>query len=236
MGTLHSRNYIYQTPATVLRLHPIGEMLKTIRAAIAEFPKATLFEMRDRGYDSLFEQICACIISVRTFDEVSLPAALRLFENARTAAEMNQLSENDLYELIRPASFGREKARALKAIAKIAVEEFDGEIPGDYQTLTDLPGLGPKAANLVLGIACQVPALGVDVHVHRITNRWGYLNTPNAEHSLLALARKLPKKYWVEMNELLVPFGKNICTGKRPKCSVCPVFQYCERRGVKNSI
>lgn len=226
------RNY----PATILRLHPVGEMLKTIREATQELPKAMLFELRDMGYESLFEQTCACIISVRTFDEVSLPASLRLFKRARNAYDLSKLSEEEIYELIRPSSFGREKAKALKEVAEITLERFDGDLPADYDALTELPGLGPKSANLVLGISGKVPSLGVDIHVHRITNRWGYLNTKSAEQSLLELARKLPKKFWTEMNELLVPFGKHICQGRRPKCSICPVFQYCERKGVRNSL
>lgn len=224
---------VYQ--ARVLRLHPIEEMLRRIREAISNFPKAMLFELRDRGFDSLFEQSCACIISVRTFDEVSLPASLRLFSKARTASELNELSEDEIYEMIRPSSFGREKAKSLKELARITIERFDGELPTDYDALTELPGLGPRSANLVLGIAGKVPTLGVDIHAHRVTNRWGYLNTGSAEQSLLGLARKLPKKHWTEINELLVPFGKHICQGRAPKCSICPVFQYCERRGVKRS-
>lgn len=235
---LTQRNFSHHLnfEATILRLHPVGEMLKRIREATEDLPKAMLFELRDLGFNSLFEQTCACIISVRTFDEVSLPASLRLFDRARNAYDLNQLSEEEVYELIRPSSFGKEKSRALKAIAKITIEKFAGELPADYDSLTSLPGLGPMAANLVLGIGANMPALGVDIHVHRVTNRWGYLNTKNAEQSLLRLARKLPQKYWTEFNELLVPFGKHICQGRRPKCSICPVFQHCERKGVRNSI
>lgn len=222
--------------ATILRIHPIGEILKRIREATQDLPKAMLFELRDLGYESLFEQACACIISVRTFDEVSLPASLRLFERARNARDLDRLSEEEIYEIIRPSSFGREKAKALKSVAKITLERFDGELPADYDSLTELPGLGPKSANLVLGIGGKVPALGIDIHVHRVTNRLGYLKTENAEQSLLELARKLPKQHWTEINELLVPFGKHICQGQKPKCSICPVFQYCERKGVRNSL
>ncbi len=222
--------------AKVLRLHPVGEMLNRIREATEELPKAMLFELRDLGCDSLFEQACASIVSVRTFDEVSLPASLRLLKKAQNAFEMNRLTENEICDLIRPASFSREKAKAIKAIAVIAVEQFDGELPADYETLAALPGLGPKSANLVLGIGGKVPALGVDTHVHRITNRWGYIKTGRAEQTLLALANKLPKKYWIEIIELLVPFGNYICKKERPSCSICPVLQFCERNGVKGSV
>lgn len=222
--------------AKVLRIHPVGEMLKRIREATEDLPKAMLFELRDLGFTSLFEQACACIVSVRTFDEVSLPASLRLFKRASNAYDMNHLSEDEIYELIRPSSFGREKAKAIKSIAEITLEQFDGQLPADYDALTELPGLGPISANLVLGIGGKVPSLGVDIHVHRVTNRWGFLKTKSGEHTLLELARRLPKKNWTEMNELLVPFGRHICQGKRPKCSICPVSKYCERKGVRNSL
>jgi endonuclease III len=236
MNATQRQSYSRNVKATILRMHPVGAMLSRIREATEDLPKAMLFELRDLGYESLFEQICACVISIRTFDEVSLPAALHLFEQARTPEELTRLSEEQVYNLIRPSSFGREKAKALKAIAEITLEQFNGELPADYDALSELPGLGPRSANLVLGIGGNIPTLGADIHVHRVTNRWGYLNTKNSEHTLLELARKLPKKYWTEMNELLVPFGKHICQGRRPKCSICPVFQYCERKGVRNSL
>lgn len=208
-------------------------MLKRIREATEELPKAMLFELRDLGYDSLFEQACASVVSVRTFDEVSLPASLRLLKTARNAYEVDRLTEDEVYDLIRPASYGREKAKAIKAIAEISLKQFDGGLPADYEILASLPGLGPKSANLVLGIGGKVPALGVDSHVHRITNRWGYLKTKSSEQTLLGLARKLPKKYWIEIIELLVPFGNHICKKDRPRCSICPVSQFCEKHGVR---
>ncbi len=222
--------------AEIVHFYPVGEMLKKIREATGEFPRAALYELRDLGYESLFEQACACIISVRTLDEVSLPASLKLFNQAPSPYDVNRLDEEEIFELIKPASFAREKAKALKSIAKITVEKFDGELPADYETLTNLPGLGPKLANLVLGIGGKIPTLEADLHVHRITNRWGYLNTETSEQTLLTLARRLPKKHWTELNEILVPFGKHICQGKKPKCSICPVFQHCERNGVKSSL
>lgn len=223
-----------RTVTNIFRIHPVGEMLNRIREATDELPKAMLFELRDLGYDSLFEQSCACIVSVRTFDEVSLPATLRLFKKSSNAYDMNRLSEDDIYELIRPSIFGREKAKAIKAVAQITLEDFDGALPADYETLSKLPGVGPKSANLVLGIGGTVPALEVEMHVHRITNRWGYLKTKSAEQTLLSLSNKLPKKHWTETSELLVPFGKHICQAKRPKCSICPVSEFCERKGVKS--
>jgi endonuclease-3 len=106
------------------------------------------------------------------------------------------------------------------------------DLPCDFDVLTSFPGIGPKCANLALGIACHEPHLGVDIHVHRVTNRWGYIATRTPDQSLAALTAKLPQQYWVEINALLVPFGKHICTGTLPKCSTCPLLDMCQQRNV----
>ncbi|MGH2388152.1 MAG: endonuclease III domain-containing protein, partial [Chloroflexota bacterium] len=111
----------------------------------------------------------------------------------------------------------------------------DNALPCDHDVLLSLPGVGPKCANLVLGIACGRPAIAVDIHVHRVTNRWGYVHAGTPEGTMAALAAVLPHAYWIEINRLLVPFGKHICTGSRPRCSTCPVLDMCERNGVTSS-
>jgi endonuclease-3 len=210
-------------------------MFRLIRRAIAPFPKATLFELRDRGYDSPFEQLLACVLSIRTLDEVSLVAAERVFQRARTPGEIAKLSEEELAGLIQPCTFAFQKAKNLRRLSEMAMRDYGGKLPCDFAALTALPGIGPKCANLVLGIACDQPKIGVDIHVHRITNRWGYVSAPTPEKTLAALERKLPRSRWVEINELLVPFGKHVCLGRVPKCSECPVFSYCRRVGVTRS-
>ena len=120
-------------------------------------------------------------------------------------------------------------------MARLIVEENHGTLPCSFDLMTSYPGIGPKCANLTLAIACHEPRIGVDIHVHRITNRWGYVTAPTPEATLHALETKLPKKYWVEINALLVPFGKNICTPVGPKCSTCPLLDVCAQRGVESS-
>ena len=176
----------------------------------------------------------ACIISIRTYDEVMLPTAQRLFARARTAQELSQLSVEEITTLIRSSTFYENKARQLHVIAQRVVSEYGGELPCDRDVLLTLPGVGPKCASLVLGIACGQPYIGVDVHVHRVTNRWGYVATSTPERTMLALEAKLPAAYWLEINCLLVPFGKHICTGLRPHCSTCPVLEMCAQVGVEN--
>jgi len=124
------------------------------------------------------------------------------------------------------------KAGTIRDIARRAVDEFDGTIPCDPDLLLSFRGVGPKCANLVLGIACGEPSIGVDVHVHRVTNRWGYVHTTTPEKTMAALQEKLPRLYWVEINALLVPFGKHVCTGVAPKCSACPLLSMCRQVGV----
>jgi endonuclease III len=210
----------------------IDKALRRIDKAVEPFPKAALFELAEDGFSTPFEQLVACIISIRTYDEVMLPTARKLFARARTPLEISELTPQQIDAIIRAATFHEGKAEQIHAIAKRVVEEFNGEMPCDEAVLLSFKGVGPKCANLVLGIACNQPKIGVDIHVHRITNRWGYVAANTPEKSMAALMIKLPPKYWVEINRLLVPFGKHICTGIRPKCSTCPVLEMCQQVGV----
>jgi len=191
-----------------------------------------MFELADRGHASLFEQLVGCIISIRTRDEVSLPTALDLFERASTPAAVAKLSVAQIDRLIAASTFHRAKADTVRSIATRAVEEFDGKLPCDFDVLTSFKGVGPKCANLALGIACGQSRIGVDIHVHRVTNRWGVVATRSPEQTMAALEKILPRRYWIEINRFLVPFGKHVCTGQRPKCSTCPVLEYCKQVGV----
>lgn len=211
----------------------ISLAVRRLREAVKPWPKAALFELAENGFTSTFEQLVACIISIRTYDEVTLPVARRLFERARTPAEMSKLTYEELEALIRPSTFHERKASQILAIARRVLEEYGGEIPCDPGVLMSFPGVGPKCAHLVLGIACGEPFISVDVHVHRVTNRWGYVQASTPEKTMVALAEKLPRRYWIEINRLLVPFGKHICTGSLPHCSTCPVLEMCQQVGVK---
>lgn len=211
----------------------IGLALERIRVAVRPWPKAALFQLAEEGHRSAFEQLLACIISIRTYDEVTLPVARKLFERARTPDDVARLGYEELDALIRPSTFHERKASQMLAIAQRVAEEFGGLLPGDRTVLLSLAGVGPKCANLVLGIACGTPFISVDVHVHRVSTRWGYVNAGTPEKALLALEAKLPQQHWIEINELLVPFGKHVCTGKLPHCSTCPVRDMCQQVGVK---
>jgi endonuclease-3 len=158
-----------------------------------------------------------------------------LFARARTPAEMVQLDINEIDALINKSAFHLIKSEQINTMARLILDEHDGELPCSFEVMTSYPGIGPKCANLALAIACGEPKIGVDIHVHRITNRWGFLNAPTPEATMRALEAVLPKKYWLEINALLVPFGKHICTPVSPKCSTCPLLDMCARRGIVNS-
>lgn len=204
-----------------------------IREAVAPYPKAAMFDLADQGYSTPFEQLIACIISIRTRDEESLPIARRLLDRARTPAEMAKLDPQIIDELISPSTFHELKAYQIQAIARQIVAQYGGELPCDRDVFLAFSGVGVKCAHLALGIGCGQPWISVDIHVHRVTNRWGYVAAATPEKTMLALENVLPREYWVEINRLLVPFGKHICTGQLPRCSICPVVEMCRQIGVE---
>lgn len=210
----------------------IALVIRRIRRAVRPFPKAALFELAEEGFASPFEQLVACIISIRTRDEVTLPTARKLFNRARTPLAVSKLTAQEIDRLIGACSYHERKARQIRELARRTVEEYGGNLPCAYDALLSFGGVGPKCANLVLGISCNEPRIGVDVHVHRVTNRWGYVETRTPDETIAALEAKLPRRYHVEINQLLVPFGKHICTGKLPRCSTCPVLEFCRQVGV----
>jgi endonuclease-3 len=211
-----------------------GVVLRRIREhlATASLADAAMFELAERGHRTLFEQLVACVVSIRTLDEVSLPVALELFRRAPTPDAIAKLSVAKIDALIHASSFHEAKAATIREIARRTVGEFGGTLPCDADVLMSFKGVGPKCANLALGVACGESRISVDIHVHRVTNRWGVISTRSPEQSMVALEKILPKRYWIEINRLLVPFGKHVCTGQRPKCSTCPVLEYCRQVGV----
>ncbi len=210
----------------------IDSVLGAIREAVQPFPKAAMFELAERGFATPFQQLVACMISIRTRDEESLPISIRLFEAAPSPTAIARLTVGEIATLIHPSSFAGRKAVQIQALAERVATEFDGELPCDEATLRSFSGVGVKCANLALGIACHQPVISVDIHVHRICNRWGYIATSSPEKTHDALMAILPERHRVEINALLVPFGKHICTGVAPRCSTCPVLASCRQVGV----
>jgi len=218
------------TPAPGKDPFDIDLVFRLLREATANLPKAAMFELRDRGYGSPFEQLVAALVSARTRDETTIPVCLRLFALARTPQAMAALPEERIAEALHGATFPEPKARDIKALSARIAEV--GAVPDKMEGLTALRGVGPKIAALTLGVGFGRPAISVDIHVHRIVNRWGYVATSTPERTMQALQKILPPRYWIEINERLVPFGKFICTGERPKCSTCLLLRQCRQVGV----
>jgi endonuclease-3 len=219
-------------PVEKRRPFDIEVALARIREAVAPYPKAALFALAEEGYDSVFQQLVACIVSIRTFDEVTVEVARRALAAAPTPEKMAELSVEEIDTLIRESTFHEAKAPQIRDIARRAVAEMGGQIPCDEAVLRSFRGVGPKCANLVLGIACGQPGIAVDIHVHRVVGRWGYVSAKTPEKTMAALQERLPREHWIELNSLLVPFGKHVCTGQLPRCSTCPVADMCRRVGV----
>jgi len=211
----------------------IHTAVKRLQVVVKDLPKAALFDLYDQGYTSLFEQLIACIISIRTYDEVTVPTSIKLFSQARTPEAMATLSPEKLNELISGSTYHEGKSHQIKAITERIQTEFQGKLPVDFESLTSFKGVGPKCANLALGIATGQARIGVDIHVHRVTNRWGYVSTKTPEKTMTALEMKLPEEYWVEINRLLVPFGKHVCRGSYPRCADCILREMCPKIGIQ---
>jgi endonuclease-3 len=179
-----------------------------------------------------FRVLVSTILSLRTQDQTTAAAARRLFARAATPATMLALRATTIARLIYPVGFYRTKARAIRSVCRTLLERWGGSVPRDLDALLTLNGVGRKTANLVLTLGFRAPGICVDTHVHRITNRWGYVDTRSPNETEQALRRRLPREHWIEINDLLVAFGQRVCRPISPHCSRCPIAAYCPRRAV----
>jgi endonuclease-3 len=214
--------------------YPIDEVMAVLHETMPAFPQP-LIDGMGAASQTPFHILIATILSLRTKDTLTAVVAPRLFAVADTPQAMLQLSEEQIAELIYPVGFYRTKARSIREVCALLLTQHKGEVPNDLDALLALPGVGRKTANLVLTMGYGSPGICVDTHVHRICNRWGYLQTKTPEETELALRVKLPPQHWIAINGLLVTLGQNICHPTSPKCSVCPVATYCARIGVTRS-
>jgi len=182
-----------------------------------------------------YQILIATILSLRTKDTLTAQVAPRLFALARTPHAMITHSAEQIEQVIYPVGFYHTKARNILAISHTLIEQYGGAVPNTLEQLLKLPGVGRKTANLVITAGYGLPGICVDVHVHRISNRWGYVTTATPEQTEFALRAKLPPEYWLEYNGLLVSMGQNLCTPTSPWCSRCPLTQFCQRMGVARS-
>ena len=194
----------------------------------AEQPRSDFVKLMD-GFKDPFIVLIACILSLRTNDKTTYPATLRMLKLGKTPEDFAKLDPKVLEKAIYPVGFYANKAKQIVELSKELVEKYNSKVPDEIEELVKFNGVGRKTANLVLSEGFHKPAICVDVHVHRISNRLGYVKTKNPEETEFALRKKLPKKYWIDINSLLVTHGQNICKPINPKCEQCPIKDYCNR-------
>lgn len=194
----------------------------------ANQPRSEFVELMER-FQNPYLVLIACILSLRTNDKTTYPATLRMLELAKTPEEMSKISPEVLSKAIYPVGFYENKAKQIVELSRQIVEELDGNVPDEIEDLIKFKGVGRKTANLVLAKGFNKPAICVDVHVHRIFNRLGYVKTKTPEETEFALREKLPVKYWLDINTLLVTHGQNVCKPQKPNCSQCPISEWCTK-------
>lgn len=198
---------------------------------VREVVRSTTLAEVERRRDP-FRLLVACVISLRTKDEVTAQASARLFAVAAAPEALARLPQSRIAKLIFPAGFYNTKAKQIREISRRIARDHGDRVPADREALLALPGVGRKTANLVLGLGFGIPAICVDTHVHRISNRLGLVRTKNPEETEHALEKVLPRRLWIEINDLLVTFGQNVCQPVSPWCSTCPLAARCPRIGV----
>ena len=208
----------------------IVEGLKKLKKAVRKFrtPSVTVIAKKNDP----FAVLVSCIISLRTRDEVTKLASARLFTLAKLPAELLKLPNDKIEKAIYPAAFYRKKTKSLKDLCQVLVKEYSGEVPDKLEELLKLKGVGRKTANLTLILGHNKPGICVDIHVHRISNRWGYVKTKSPDETEMVLREILPKRFWIGYNNLLVSFGQNLCKPVSPYCGSCPIEDQCPKIGV----
>ncbi len=209
----------------------IPKVFRILREEYKRFKTPYVTEVAAQRKDP-FKVLISCILSLRTKDETTREASNRLFALASTPVDMASLPLSKIEKAIYPAGFYRNKARTIKNISKELIERYSSRVPDSIDELLTLKGVGRKTANLVVTFAYKRPGICVDTHVHRITNRWGYVCASTPDKTELELRRVLPKRYWIPINDLLVAFGQNVCKPVSPFCSRCGLSAWCERKGV----
>jgi len=207
----------------------LEKVLRVLRRAVRAWKVPAVGIVAERATDRPFETLVGTILSLRTKDAVTEQASRRLLSRAPTPEAIASLPIAQIEELIYPVGFYHTKARNLRETSRILLRDYDGKVPRKMDELLKLPGVGRKTANLVITVGYGGYGVCVDTHVHRISNRWGYVETKTPEETEFALRKKLPRKHWRTYNDLLVTFGQNMCVPISPWCSKCPVEQYCEK-------
>jgi endonuclease-3 len=213
----------------------MGRVIARLAGDAPTWRRTSLAAIAEATGQDPFRILIGCLLSLRTRDETTAVASARLFARAATPRAMLALAPRTIARTIFPVGFYRTKARVLRAVSRELLERFGGQVPADLDALLTLPGVGRKTANLVVTTGFNRPGICVDTHVHRISNRLGFIRTRTPEETEQALRAKLPRRHWIGLNDLLVAFGQNLCQPLSPRCSDCPVAGLCHRVGVRHS-
>ncbi|MBW2997413.1 endonuclease III [Candidatus Woesearchaeota archaeon] len=211
----------------------IEKIIPILKKEIKQFQMPIVSEVALRR--DPYRVLISCLLSLRTKDETTAGASKRLFAKAKNPKQLAALPIKQIEKLIYPVGFYKTKAKRIKDIANILIKKYNSKVPDDLDELLKLHGVGRKTANIVITIAFKKHGVAVDTHVHRISNRLGYVNTKTPEKTEFALRKKLPKRHWLIYNDLLVTWGQNICRPISPLCSKCKIRPYCNRVGVRTS-
>lgn len=211
----------------------ISISLKHLRKSIKTWPIPVVTAISSKR--NPFMVLVSCILSLRTRDMVTASASDRLFVLACTPEDFVNLEPEQVEKAIYPVAFFRNKTVTLFNLCRVLIDEYDGKVPELLDELLQIKGVGRKTANLTITLGYGNLGICVDVHVHRISNRWGYVETKSPDETEIALRKILPKRYWKEFNNLLVSFGQNICKPTSPYCSKCCIEKYCSQTGVISS-
>lgn len=218
-----------------MRQDQITAALRIVKREIRQWEEPVLGVVARESNRDPFRILMSCLLSLRTKDKTTREASARLFALAHQPATMLTLPLRKIERTIYPVGFYRTKAKSIHAICRRLLDVYGGTVPDSIEELVTLSGVGRKTANLVVTVGYGKPGICVDIHVHRISNRWGYVRTKTPEETEQALRRKLPAPHWITFNDLLVPYGQNLCQPVSPFCSKCKLIQYCDRVGVKRS-
>lgn len=218
-----------------MRQEQIHTAIRIVKREIRRWQEPVVGVVAKESNRDPFLILISTLLSLRTKDKTTREAGDRLFALARTPATMLELPLKKIEGAIYPVGFYRTKAKSIHQICRRLIDEYGAKVPHSIDELVTLPGVGRKTANLVMTIGYGKPGICVDIHVHRISNRWGYIKTKTPEKSEQALRRKLPKQYWITYNDLLVPYGQNLCLPVSPRCSQCKLTDLCDRVGVIKS-
>lgn len=212
----------------------IREVFKRLEEEMKTWETPLVDAMAATG-DDPFRILIATILSLRTRDTVTSVVSRQLFERADTPQAILALPRETLREIIRPVGFYNNKTDTIRKICQQLLDQYGAQVPDELEELLKLPGVGRKTANLVVIAGYNKPGICVDTHVHRISNRFGYVKTKNADKTEMALRKILPPDLWMDINRLLVSLGQNICHPTSPKCSICAIHDLCPRLGVTRS-